>query len=40
VLGWQPTVTFEQLIAMMVDADLARLEKTPVVSASARHPVS
>ena len=23
-LGWEPTVTFEQLIAMMVDADLAR----------------
>src|SRR5689334_11757314 len=25
-LGWQPSVSFEQLIAMMVDADLARLE--------------
>lgn len=25
VLGWAPTVTFEELIAMMVDADLARL---------------
>ena len=25
VLGWEPSVTFEQLIAMMVDADLARL---------------
>ena len=25
VLGWKPEVTFEQLIAMMVDADLARL---------------
>ena len=25
VLGWEPTVTFEQLIAMMVDADLERL---------------
>jgi GDPmannose 4,6-dehydratase len=24
VLGWAPTVTFEQLIGMMVDADLAR----------------
>jgi GDPmannose 4,6-dehydratase len=24
-LGWQPSVSFEQLIAMMVDADLARL---------------
>jgi len=26
-LGWQPTVTFEQLVAMMVDADLEALEK-------------
>ena len=25
VLGWKPTVTFQQLVAMMVDADLARL---------------
>jgi GDPmannose 4,6-dehydratase len=25
VLGWQPTVSFEQLVEMMVDADLARL---------------
>jgi GDPmannose 4,6-dehydratase len=24
-LGWQPTVTFEQLVAMMVDADLEAL---------------
>jgi GDPmannose 4,6-dehydratase len=24
-LGWSPTVNFEQLIAMMVDADLERL---------------
>jgi GDPmannose 4,6-dehydratase len=24
VLGWRPTVSFEQLIEMMVDADLAR----------------
>jgi GDPmannose 4,6-dehydratase len=24
VLGWQPRVTFQQLIEMMVDADLAR----------------
>ena len=29
VLGWEPTVTFEQLIAMMVDADLARLSAAP-----------
>jgi GDPmannose 4,6-dehydratase len=25
VLGWEPTVSFEQLIAMMVDQDIARL---------------
>jgi len=25
VLGWEPTVSFEQLVAMMVDADIARL---------------
>ncbi len=27
VLGWEPTVTFEELIHMMVDADIARLKK-------------
>ena len=26
-LGWEPTVTFEQLIRMMVDADLERLQQ-------------
>ncbi len=26
-LGWQPTVSFEQLVAMMVDSDLERLER-------------
>jgi len=26
-LGWEPTVTFEQMIEMMVDADLAALKK-------------
>jgi GDPmannose 4,6-dehydratase len=25
ILGWEPTVNFEQLVAMMVDADVARL---------------
>ena len=25
VLGWEPRVSFEELIASMVDADLARL---------------
>ena len=28
-LGWEPSVNFEQLIAMMVDADLARLSAAP-----------
>ena len=26
-LGWEPSVTFEQLIRMMVDADLERLQQ-------------
>jgi GDPmannose 4,6-dehydratase len=25
LLGWQPTVSFEQLVCMMVDADIERL---------------
>ena len=29
-LGWRPTVTFQQLIAMMVDADVERLSTAPV----------
>jgi GDPmannose 4,6-dehydratase len=29
VLGWEPTVSFEQLIAMMVDADVERLSNPP-----------
>ena len=32
VLGWEPTVSFEELIRMMVDADLDRLRKHPVRS--------
>jgi GDPmannose 4,6-dehydratase len=28
-LGWQPEVGFRQLVTMMVDADLARLARTP-----------
>jgi len=28
LLGWEPTVSFEQLIHMMVDADLERLQKS------------
>ena len=30
VLGWEPTVSFEQLICMMADADLARLREHQV----------
>jgi GDPmannose 4,6-dehydratase len=34
LLGWEPTVGFEELIRLMVDADLARLDQdgahTPV----------
>jgi GDP-D-mannose dehydratase len=26
-LGWRPEVTFEQLVAMMVDADLEQLRE-------------
>jgi GDP-D-mannose dehydratase len=29
-MGWEPEVSFEQLIRMMVDADLALLETAPV----------
>jgi GDPmannose 4,6-dehydratase len=28
VLGWKPSVSFEQLVAMMVDADVARLSRS------------
>jgi GDPmannose 4,6-dehydratase len=28
-LGWKPRVSFAELIAMMVDADLARLSENP-----------
>ena len=37
-LGWQPTVSFEQLVAMMVDADVARLSgaAAPAAAAGAR----
>jgi GDPmannose 4,6-dehydratase len=36
VLSWSPTVTFEQLVAMMVDADVARLSSTSPAAARAR----
>jgi GDPmannose 4,6-dehydratase len=32
VLGWQPSVDFAGLVRMMVDADLARLSRTPVAA--------
>ena len=35
-LGWQATVAFKRLIAMMVDADLERLAATSKVAAPAR----
>jgi GDPmannose 4,6-dehydratase len=36
VLGWAPKVTFEQLIAMMVDADLARVAAQPAPAGVVR----
>ncbi|HEY6360064.1 MAG TPA: GDP-mannose 4,6-dehydratase [Vicinamibacterales bacterium] len=35
-LGWEPSVGFEQLIAMMVDADIARLSSAPERASAAR----
>jgi len=35
VLGWEPSVDFERLIAMMVDADLARLSGTGAPAGAA-----
>jgi GDPmannose 4,6-dehydratase len=29
LLGWEPTVSFRELVRMMVDADVARLSETP-----------
>jgi GDPmannose 4,6-dehydratase len=34
--GWQPTVSFERLIALMVDADLERLSAAPQSAGMAR----
>jgi GDPmannose 4,6-dehydratase len=36
VLGWEPEVSFEQLIAMMVDADLARVAAQPAQASVVR----
>jgi GDPmannose 4,6-dehydratase len=35
-LGWSPTVDFKGLVTMMVDADLARLSRTPEPARAAR----
>jgi len=37
-LGWQPSVDFRGLVAMMVDADVARLSQTSKATAGAREP--
>jgi GDPmannose 4,6-dehydratase len=36
VLGWTPNVTFEKLVAMMVDADVARLSGQAARAVSVR----
>ena len=36
VLGWEPHVSFEQLIAMMVDADLVRVAAQPAPAGAVR----
>jgi GDPmannose 4,6-dehydratase len=38
VLGWEPTVSFEQLVAMMVDADIAALAGSPRAASSVWAP--
>jgi GDPmannose 4,6-dehydratase len=38
-LGWQPEVSFEQLVRMMVDADMALLRGTPTAGKVAGLPV-
>jgi GDPmannose 4,6-dehydratase len=35
VLGWKPSITFEQLVGMMVDADIERLGSRPVAASSS-----
>jgi GDPmannose 4,6-dehydratase len=35
VLGWAPQMTFEDLVRIMVDADLARLQKAPLEMVSS-----
>ena len=38
VLGWEPSVSFEKLVAMMVDADIALLSESPKAAAAAWSP--
>jgi GDPmannose 4,6-dehydratase len=33
ILGWKPTVTFEQMVRMMVDSDLSLLSKSAALAA-------
>ncbi len=35
-LGWEPAVTFEQLVAMMVDADIERVSRQTLLAQPAR----
>jgi GDPmannose 4,6-dehydratase len=32
ILGWKPTVTFEQIVRMMVDSDLSLLSKSAALA--------
>ena len=36
-LGWEPKVTFEEMVAMMVDADLERFANAPGETGDSRH---
>ena len=36
VLGWKPEVDFQQLVTMMVDADLERVSAAPVPPSAVR----
>ncbi len=38
VLGWEPSVSFERLVAMMVDADIATLSVSPAAAATTWTP--
>jgi GDPmannose 4,6-dehydratase len=40
LLGWEPTVGFEELIRLMVDADLARLDRQVAYTPAQDWPAS